>query len=149
MPFFSLALPFAQAFQKKKSFIRASPSLPSCCSFHWGGMSRIDDAYSIRVLSSWRYLHVSDISFLFYNKLYLYIYETTDDHDDHGIQTHIVSSVLFRVGQFNFYLFSSVLFRVGQFNFYLFSSTSSNLAYITYQCPAHWRQTYFRPKSVL
>ena len=26
----------------------------------------------------------------FYNKLYLYIYITTDDHDDHGIQTRIV-----------------------------------------------------------
>lgn len=30
------------------------------------------------------------------------IYEMTDDHDDHGIQTRIVSRVLLRVGQSNF-----------------------------------------------
>ena len=73
-------------------FHRASPSLRSCysCPFHSGRMSRIDDTYSIL----WRYL--PDISF--YNR-YTYIYETTDDHDDHGIQIRIVSRVLLRVGR--------------------------------------------------
>ena len=72
---------------------RTSPSLPLCCScpFHSGRMPRIDDAYSIL----WRY--VTDISFFFTTSILMY--ETTDDHDDHGIQTRIVSRVLLRVGQ--------------------------------------------------
>ena len=52
-------------------------------------MPRIDDAYSIL----WRYFQSS----LFTAKIL--IYETRDDHDDHGIQTRIVSRVLLRVGQ--------------------------------------------------
>ena len=69
---------------------RASPSLlPSCCScpIHSGRMPRVDDDYSIL----WRYL--PDISFT-----NILIYETTDDHDDHGTQTRIISRVLLRVG---------------------------------------------------
>jgi hypothetical protein len=62
-------------------------------------MPRIDDAYLIL----WRYL--PDISFFTTNIL---IYETTDDPDDHGIQTRIVSRVLRRVGQLLYFSITSI-----------------------------------------
>ena len=59
-------------------------------------MPRVDDTYSI----FWWY--VTDLSSFFQR---IYLYETTDDHhDDHGIQTRIVSRVLLRVGQSTFTL---------------------------------------------
>ena len=59
------------------------------------------------------------------------IYEMTDDHDDHGIQTRIVSRVLLRVGQST--LLKKLFFNLAHY----------------YQCSAHWRQTYFRPNKPL
>ena len=55
----------------------------------------------------------------------------TDDRDDHGIQTRIVSRVLLRVGQ-------STLLE----NFFILAHYLSNAL-------AHWRQTYFRPNKPL
>jgi hypothetical protein len=88
-------------------------------------MRGIDDSHSIL----WRYL--PDI----FVTSYTYIYETTDDHDDLGIQTRIVFRVLLRVGQS---IFKAHLLTWGL-----------NYTYLLINVPAHWHQTYFRPNKPL
>ena len=92
--FLSTTRPFCSGLSLFTFFYRPSPSLRSCCScpFQSGRMPRIDDAYSFL----WRYLP----SIPFLQQIYLYTYDTKDDnHDDHGIQTRVVSRVLIRVGK--------------------------------------------------
>ena len=65
--------------------------------------------------------------------LQMYLSESPDDHhDDHGIQTRIVSRILLRVGQLTFLL---------KYFFHFFNLVHCH--------PAHWRQTYFRPNKPL
>ena len=77
------------------SSYRASLAIPSCCScpFQSRRMPRVDDAYSI--------LRWYALAGLFFSAD-IFMYETDDHHDDHGIQTRIVSRVLLRVGESTF-----------------------------------------------
>ena len=116
----SFIYPLAPLYSSFHFFIhRASPSLPLCfsCPFHPGRKPGIDDDYSIL----WRYL--PDISFT----SNILKYETTDDHDDHGTQTRIISRVLLRVGQSILLKHLLPHLRLGSLVLSMFSPVASNL----------------------
>jgi hypothetical protein len=70
---------------------------------------------------------------MFLQQEYIFTYETTDNHDDHGIHTRIVSTVLLRDGQSTSLFYPHLL----------------QLSSLLLNVSAHWRQTYFRPNKPL
>jgi hypothetical protein len=58
---------------------------------------------------TYRDQYLPDISFFRIHNKYILTYKTTDDHDDHGIQTRIVSRFLLRLGQSTFTFFRAYL----------------------------------------